>query len=178
MGAGIRCEALACTSLFLFTHPMPLHLLAASFSLRAYHDAHCGVLFLNLEGQLTLDEAQAIQVQIVQIAQHRCYAQVLINACNLDFPNIDSLRLLAPLLTSGLTLLGVHQLAWVCQSSASQLAAAHLLLAHLPLTASLFNDVEHAATWLRRRSILGPQHGRTLLATLAFGSPSLSAGAS
>jgi hypothetical protein len=128
---------------------MPLHLLAASFSLRAYHDAHCGVLFLDLEGQLTLAEAQAIQTQVAQIAQHRRYAQVLFDARNLDFSNAGSLHELAPLLTSGLLLLGVHQLAWVCRPSASHLAAAHFLFTHLPVTASLFHDVEHAATWLR-----------------------------
>jgi len=127
---------------------MRLSLLSTTLGLCAHHDDAADILFLELQGHLTLAKAQAAGAQVVRLALARHYTRVIISTCQLSALEPAAFYWLRQVLAPGLQLLGVRKLAWVCQSAPAGLALVHSLLAGLPVVATLFNDLEHAANWL------------------------------
>jgi hypothetical protein len=159
---------------------MRLSLLSTTPVLCAHHDDAADILFLELQGHLTLAKAQAAGAQVVRLALPRHYTRVIISTCQLSTLEPAALYWLRQVLAPGLQLLGVRKLAWVCQSAPAGLALVHSLLAGLPVVATLFNDLEHAANWLPGCSGELAQQGPpaalvgTALATHSLHAPAMS----
>lgn len=138
---------------------MRLSLLSTTAVLCAHHDDAADILFLELQGHLTLAKAQAAGAQVVRLALPRHYTRVIVSTCQLSTLEPAALYWLRQVLASGLRLLGVRKLAWVCQNAPAGLALMHSLLAGLPVVATLFNDLEHAVNWLPNCSGESAQQG-------------------
>lgn len=127
---------------------MPLLLLLTTSSLCAYYDNAADILLLDLQEHLTVATMQMIEKEVLQLAMHRPYAHVIISTYHLSGLEPAAQQRLKQALAPGLRLLGVQKLAWVCQLLPACMVLAHSLLTDLPMAASLFNDLEHAVSWL------------------------------
>jgi hypothetical protein len=127
---------------------MPLSLLLTTSGLCAYYDNAADILLLDLQGHLTLATMQLIEKEVLQLAMQRPYAQVIISTYYLSGLEPVAQQRLQQALAPGLRLLGVQKLAWVCQFLPACMVLAHAMLTDLPMATSLFNDLEHAVSWL------------------------------
>lgn len=131
---------------------MLLQLVFATPHLRAYQDKSRNVLFLDWQGRLTLPAVQLASVKLAQLTLAQSCQRVLINTQQVSDIGFEVPGWLVGTLLPGLHLVGVEQLAWVCDRSLHGISIAQQFLNQLlPSKASLFMDVEHAAAWLRHQ---------------------------
>lgn len=132
---------------------MPFIPVFSAPSLSVDYDFQQDCLFLTLDGQLELTALQDITLEGQELSAATNYPVRCLVLDNTTLTGIDTVNWLVDRLLPSLHRAGVRHCTWVCNPTLRSHRLAEQVAKRLPqLTLTVFNDLEHAATWLQKAS--------------------------
>ena len=132
---------------------MPFIPVFSAPSLSVDYDSHRDCLFLSLHGQLELTALQDITLEGQAMSAASTYPARCLVLDNMSLTGTDTLNWLVDRLLPSFHRAGVQHWTWVCNPTLRSHQLAEQVARRLPqLMLTVFNDLEHAATWLQRVS--------------------------
>jgi hypothetical protein len=143
---------------------MNLQPLCATPTLSVYYDMCNNWLFLEWEGELTLQSIKRDSLAIVRCFLGHNYARVLNSNAYLTSVDWDVANWLMRNMVDFLSLASVKQFAWVHAADLRGRDMAEDIMQQLPqeLQIALFADIEQAVTWLQKTGVDYPSGCATL----------------
>jgi hypothetical protein len=130
---------------------MNLHLLRTAPGICVYYDTCNDWLFIEWEGELTLRTVQLASLELATCILQRPYARVLNSNLLATSISWDMAPWLACEVLPYLRLAGIDHLAWVRPQALRGQYMVNALMSRLPgLAVALFDEMDHAVTWLTR----------------------------
>jgi hypothetical protein len=122
-------------------------------SLSVDYDSHRDCLFLSLHGQLELTALQDITLEGQAPSATKAYPARCLVLDNMSLIGTDTINWLVDRLLPSFHRAGVQHWTWVCNPTLRSHQLAEQVARRLPqLMLTVFDDLEHAATWLQRIS--------------------------
>jgi len=132
---------------------MPFIPVFSAPSLSVDYDSHRDCLLLSLHGQLELTALQDITLEGQAMSAASTYPARCLVLDNMSLTGTDTLNWLVDRLLPSFHRAGVQHWTWVCNPTLRSHQLAEQVARRLPqLMLTVFNDLEHAATWLQRVS--------------------------
>jgi hypothetical protein len=132
---------------------MPFIPVFSAASLSVDYDSHQDCLFLTLHGQLELRALQDITLEGQATSAAKIYPARCLVLDNMSLTGPDTFSWLVDRLLPSFHHAGVQHWTWVCNPTLRSHQLAEQVARRLPqLMLTVFSDLEHAATWLKRAS--------------------------
>lgn len=132
---------------------MPFIPVFSAPSLSVDYDSYRDCLFLTLQGQLELVALQDITLEGQELSTAKSYPARCLVLDNMALTGTETINWLVDRLLPSFHRAGVRHWTWVCNPTLRSHRLAEQVTKRLPqLTLTIFNDVEHAVTWLHRAS--------------------------
>lgn len=132
---------------------MPFIPVFSAPSLSVDYDSYRDCLFLTLQGQLDLAALQDITLEGQALSAAKSYPVRCLVLDNMALTGTETTNWLIDRLLPSFHRAGVQHWTWVCNPTLHSHRLAEQVAERLPqFTLTVFNDLEHAATWLQRTS--------------------------
>ncbi|RZJ57477.1 MAG: hypothetical protein EOO55_03295 [Hymenobacter sp.] len=139
---------------------MTLHPLCSAPHVEIYYDTFNNWLFIDWEGDLTLDIVQRACLEIARCYQQYAYPRVLNSNAQVTSFALDVAAWLASEFIPNLGVIGVEQVAWVVAPTVQGQNGVIDTVKRLPETSfNLFDDVASAVAWLQQIALPPSREG-------------------
>jgi hypothetical protein len=137
---------------------MTLHLLRQTTCLAIYYDSANDWLFLDWQGELTLQDTKDACVALAQCYLQRPYPRVLNSNAQLEGVSWSVATWLVTDFLLHMTTAGVEHVAWICSPSLRGRNMMQIVMNLLPgFILNTFHDIEGAVEWLQHTRSAHPQ---------------------